>query len=552
MRFFNTAGPVNCEKHYCLPPLGRFDLDELLALIGQEKYFLLHAPRQTGKTTCLLALAKYLEQAGQHHAVYANIEGAQVHREDVNQGITTVITDIAAWAHDLAGDEAAVTLAAEILAATTPASALGVFLSRWCQQLDKPLVLMLDEVDALVGDTLISLLRQLRAGYPKRPHQFPHSLILCGVRDIQDYRIYSDARRTIITGGSAFNIKAKSLRLGDFSQRAVYTLLLEHTIETGQVFTSEAHNLVWDLTSGQPWLVNALAYKTCFELRFGRNRTQPITAEMIQQAKEELILERVTHLDQLTDKLKEPRVRRVIEPMLRGVELDRAVSEDDLRYVTDLGLVCRTPDGPQIANAIYREVIPRELTFITQINFESTIERAWYIRPDGRLDLSRLLTVFQQFFRENAEVWVQRFDYLEAGPQLLMQAFLQRIVNGGGRVEREYGLGRRRTDLLILWPVTEAANQRMGESRSTQHAVRNIQRAVIELKVLHKSLAATLADGLAQTWEYADRCHADEAHLVIFDRDPDKSWDAKIFRREEIYRGSAEQPTAFPITVWGM
>jgi hypothetical protein len=135
---------------------------------------------------------------------------------------------------------------------------------------------------------------------------------------------------------------------------------------------------------------------------------------------------------------------------------------------------------------------------------------------------------------------------------LLIQAFLQRIVNGGGRVEREYGLGRRRTDLLILWPVTEAANQRMGESRSTQYAVRNIQRAVIELKVLHKSLAATLADGLAQTWEYADRCHADEAHLVIFDRDPDKSWDAKIFRREEIYRGSVEQPTAFPITVWGM
>ena len=174
MRFFTTEGPVNCEKHYCLPPLARFDLAELLALVGQEKYFLLHAPRQTGKTTCLLALAKHLNQIGQYHAVYANIEGAQAHREDVDKGIATVVTDIAAWAYDLIGDTAAVTLAEETLATITPASALGVFLSRWCQQLDKPLILMLDEVDALVGDTLISLLRQLRAGYPKRPHQFPH------------------------------------------------------------------------------------------------------------------------------------------------------------------------------------------------------------------------------------------------------------------------------------------------------------------------------------------------------------------------------------------
>ena len=56
MRFFNTAGPVNPQDHYCLPPLTRLNLDEVLSLIAQKKYFLLHAPRQTGKTSCLLAL----------------------------------------------------------------------------------------------------------------------------------------------------------------------------------------------------------------------------------------------------------------------------------------------------------------------------------------------------------------------------------------------------------------------------------------------------------------------------------------------------------------
>jgi len=525
MRFFNTEGPVNCEKHYCLPPLARFDLAELLALISQEKYFLLHAPRQTGKTTCLLALAQQINQDGQYHAVYANIEGAQAHREDVDKGITTVITDIAAWAHDLVGDAAAVTLAAETLATTTPASALGVFLSRWCQQLDKPLVLMLDEVDALVGDTLISLLRQLRAGYPKRPKQFPHSLILCGVRDIQDYRIRSDAQKTVITGGSAFNIKAKSLRLGDFSRAEVNRLLLEHTTETGQLFTTEAFDLVWDLTSGQPWLVNALAYTTCFELRAGRDRNQPITAELIQQAKEELIQARVTHLDQLADKLQEPRVRRVIEAILAGDQTAEIIPPDDITYVRDLGLI-KIAGQLTIANCIYQEVIPRELTFSTQLTIAE--QPVWYIMPDGRLDLPKLLAAFQQFFRENSEVWLERFDYKEAGPQLLMQAFLQRIVNGGGRVEREYGLGRRRTDLLVLWRYPGG-----------------VQRAVIELKILRDSLEKTLAAGLAQTWEYADRCAADELHLILFDRRPDRAWAEKIWRRAESYRGR-------PITVWGV
>ncbi len=176
MRFFNTEGPVDRARHYCLPPLKRLDLDEVLLLIEQQKYFLLHAPRQTGKTSCLLALADHLNREGCYRAVYANLEGAQAYREDVDKGMTAVVIDIAAWAHDWTDDAEAPTLAREVLATTSPGSALGVFLTQWCARLAQPLVLMLDEVDALVGDTLISLLRQLRAGYPKRPGQFPQTV----------------------------------------------------------------------------------------------------------------------------------------------------------------------------------------------------------------------------------------------------------------------------------------------------------------------------------------------------------------------------------------
>ncbi len=528
MRFFNTEGPVDCARHYCLPPLQRLDLDEVLLLIEQRKYFLLHAPRQTGKTTCLLALADHLNRGGRLRAVYANIEVAQAYRENVDKGMAAVVEQISRSARDQVRDPNVIDLAEAVLARSSGATVVEEFLTRWCETAPLPIVLLLDEVDALIGDTLISLLRQLRAGYPKRSALFPQTVILCGVRDLQDYRIHSSSEKTVITGGSAFNIKSESLRLGDFNRRETETLLLEHTAETGQVFSPEATALVWELTAGQPWLVNALAYTACFRTPAGRDRTQPVDAAQIQQAKESLIERRVTHIDQLADKLKESRVRRVVGPILRGEELDEDADRDDIQYVVDLGLVRRGSHGPQIANPIYREVIPRELTLIAQLNLEAQQQPAWYIRSDGSLDLPKLLSAFQQFFRENSEIWLERFDYKEAGPQLLMQAFLQRIINGGGRVEREYGLGRRRTDLLIVWPHSGG-----------------IQRAVIELKVLRKSLAETLAEGLAQTWDYADRCAADDAHLLIFDRRPGRTWEERIWVREEQHEGRR-------IAVWGM
>ena len=104
---------------------------------------------------------------------------------------------------------------------------------------------------------------------------------------------------------------------------------------------------------------------------------------------------------------------------------------------------------PRIANPIYAEVVPRELGYVLQDSLDQ--DAAWYVDAGG-LNVDRLLAAFQEFFRVHSEHWLGRFDYQEAGPQLILQAFLQRVVNGGGRIEREYGLGRGRTDLLILWP----------------------------------------------------------------------------------------------------
>ena len=525
MRFFNTTGPVVAADHYCIPPLERLNLADVRRLIRDKRYFVLHAPRQTGKTSALLALRDLLNAEDAYRCVYVNVEGGQAAREDVEQVMRTILGELASWARSTLGDAFLDEVWLDILAKYGPHGALREALTRWAESAPKPLVLLIDEIDALIGDALLSVLRQLRAGYVRRPTGFPQSVVLCGIRDVRDYRIHSSSANAIIAGGSAFNIKARSLRLGDFSRDEVIALLGQHTEETGQVFTPDALETIWTQTQGQPWLVNALGDETCFHDGDTADRLRPITADDIHNAQEQLILRRETHLDQLADKLKEDRVRRVVEPLLSGVE-ERRFIDRDLEYVRDLGLVAQ--DRPvRIGNPIYAEVVPRELTWVVQEEFEQ--ETAWYVTADGSLNVVKLLTAFQTFFREHSEHWVTRFQYQEAGPQLLLQAFLQRIVNSGGRIEREYGLGRGRTDLLIIWPVGDQT-----------------RKIVIECKLLHKGLEQTIAEGLEQTSEYMDRCDAEAGHLVIFDRREGRSWADKIFHFRRVSISGVE------IDIWGM
>ena len=518
MRFFNTTGPIEPDRHYCVPPLERVDLPEIHTLVQQRRYFVLHAPRQTGKTSTLLALKAWLNDKGDCECVYANFEAGQAAGEDTEQAMRAVLGELASRAR---AEGSAFPHAAwsRILAEAGPFGALAEVLTEWSRAATKPLVLLIDEVDALIGDTLLAVLRQLRSRYDRRPLEFPQSVLLCGVRDVRDYRIRSGSTNEIVAGGSAFNVKAKSLRLGDFSQGDVHSLLEQHRQESGQRFTAAAQETIWEQTQGQPWLVNALADEGCEAVT-----NRDVGEEDVRDAQERIVARRETHLDQLADKLREDRVRRVVEPLLSGGE-KRAFTDRDVEYARDLGLLALAPPL-RIANPIYAEVVPRELTWVAQEELPQ--EAAWYTDAAGALDVVALMESFQAFFREHSQHWRQRFLYQEAWPQLLLQAFLQRVVNGGGRVEREYGLGRGRTDLLIVWPQRD---------RTARH--------VIECKVLRTSAAATVAEGLQQTAGYMDKSAADSGHLVVFDRDEDKPWSDKIFHR-------VEHAERVAIHVWGM
>ena len=524
MRFFNTAGPVNPEDHYCISPLERIKIDEVELLIQQKKYFLLHAPRQSGKTSSLIALMNHLNSGSKYRCVYIDVEVAQAMEEDVKEAIRAILAELASSAKVVLDDDYIAKNWFEEFQKNGP-SALGSILTKWAGVSQKGLVLLFDEVDSLKGNSLISLLRQIRSGHNRRPRNFPSSVILCGVRDLRDYRFSQSSVNG--SGGSSFNIKAESLRLGDFDLTEVENLLLQHKNETGQHFTEDAIDSIWHNTQGQPWLVNALAYETCWKLPKGKDRKNPISKKLVAEAVERLIVRRETHLDQLANILREPRVRRVIEPILEGTGSPEHIPIDDIDYVCDLGLIKRSPNIT-IANPIYREVIPRQLVLSEQETISHSSQ--WYVREDGKLDFQKLLTTFQDYFRQHSEHWLERFDYKEAGPQLLLQAFLQRVVNGGGRVEREYALGRGRTDLLVTWPNSSGDEQRV----------------VLELKVIREKQSAKTveSDGLEQTKKYMDRCKADEGHLLLFDKS-NKTWDQKIFRR----KASIEDTE---IAIWGL
>ena len=526
MRDFNTAGPVRPEEHYCIPALDRVDLPEVLALIRRRRYFILHGPRQTGKTSTLLALRDLLNSgsAGHYRCVHVNVEPGQSAREDVGQAMGAILDGLAKQLRRTLGDSETAALAESMDTSVRSHSVLGRVLTSWSENGAAPAVLLIDEIDSLVGDTLVSVLRQLRAGYSDRPGGFPQSVILSGVRDVRDYRIRASSEKDLVAGGSAFNIKAKSLRLGDFDRDEVTALLEQHTTATGQEFAPRAVATVWEQTRGQPWLVNALAQEMCFEY-VGNPRSigRPVDVDDVFEARETLIRRRETHIDQLADKLHEPRVRRVIEPMLSGGNANHA--DRDLEYVRDLGLVAL--DSPlRIANPIYTEVVPRQLTSVLQDEIRQ--RAAWYVRRDGGLDMNKLLAAFQEFFRENSEHWIERAKYTEAGPQLVLQAFLHRVVNATGRIEREYALGSRRVDLLVVWPD--------GQGRE--------DRFVVECKLLRGGRARTLEKGLEQTADYMDLSGTGVGHLVIFDMRKEKSWEERIFREEHTHGGKR-------ITVWG-
>ena len=488
-KFFNVAGPCQPDIHYMVDPLPR--LTGVKELIDRREYFILHAPRQTGKTTYLYALMHELNKEGRYTALQVNIQEAAsgaspekamkiaagaIHlqaekylpRDERPENITEISQEEFEKGHQLRG-----------------------YLKRWCRKNSKPVILFIDEADSLLDDLFLALLRQLRSGFEGRPESFPQSVALVGLRDIRDYKIRIRAERESMGTGSPFNVKSKSLFMDGFTYEEVCSLLDEHTKETGQVFRPEIRDEIFRLSQGQPWLTNALANQIVFEI-LRDDHAKEITLDHVMQAKEQLIRRRDTHLDCLIDKLNESKIKPLAEAIISGNAPHFDTLNDAVAYARDLGLIAPSPPV-RFANPVYQEIIPRVLSLgFQEMLPQDIVQPRWYIK-ENRLDMDALLRAFQKFYRRHSESWLGKYSFRETGRQLLLMAFLQRIINSGGRIEREMAAGNGRCDLWV-------------EYGGEQH--------ILELKLYHDQF--TREDGLEQTGRYMDQMGVSTGHLIIF------------------------------------
>ena len=510
MRYFNIAGPCNKKQHYMVEASTRLQGVEQLIEFGQ--YFVIHAARQSGKTTYLKDLAQRIREEGKYYVLYCTLEGLQG-IIDPEKGIPEIVRTIKSVLRfsDIPHKEQF----AESADYENFTRVLNTELSLFCMLLDKPLIILFDEADCLSEGTLITFLRQLRAGYNDRcTIPFVHSMALVGMRNIRDYKAQVRPENQSLGSASPFNIVAEALTLKNFTREEITSLYQQHTEESGQQFEKEAIDLAFEQTQGQPWLVNAIAREATMKM-LQSDYTQPVTAALVEEAIQTIILRRDTHIDSLLERLKEERVRKVIEPMLLGNDIYNILS-DDYQYVTDLGLIKSIKGKIQPANPIYGEVISRTLSYEAQERFmfekpDSIIPR--YLK-NGKIDMDYLMLDFQQFWRENSNIWIEKFYYKEAAPHLILQAFLQRIINGGGQIIREMVAGTGRTDLCVVYEG---------------------KKYPVELKIRRGD--KTVPEGIEQTIQYMDSFGCTQGWLVVFDQRPEIKWDEKIYIRKETIDG---------------
>ncbi|MDR1166291.1 MAG: hypothetical protein LBO66_10605 [Deltaproteobacteria bacterium] len=563
IRFFNTSGPNVPTEHYTLPILPR--LGGVHELIDQKLYFVLHAPRQSGKTTYFKFLTDAINSGGNYYALYASL--ARVRRiEDREKAIDYIIGEINSGL-DSSKEKELAKLAYAFVSKPYMSSGSGnpklkQLLRDICRTLDRDLVIFFDEADSFEEGPLIEFLTQIRDGYITRADsydaRFPRSLALIGMRDFRDYASQVRPDDQSLGLASPFNVKEESLTLANFSKDDIINLYCQHSAETGQVFEPSAFDQAWRWTEGQPWLVNALV-KQVIVKEFKNDYSRSVTGSDIDKAAQDLILRNDTHFDSLKHRIEEPRVSRVMEAVLIGMKsFPDDASADDIQYSLDLGLLKKGPeDTYQPANPIYQEVILRAL--ISQLKrsvkaeLPTKIESKWM---DGtNLDMDGLLKAFQDFWRKNGEMasanerannpalnkdakasskrsrsakdgkitrenddaslnYQPRVLSHEGVAHLVLLSFLQRALNGGvDSLSREYALGKKRIDVLVTYK---------GSDYPLEIKLKGVQ---------------SLKESLERLSSYMDKLGVSKGWLVIFDKNFNKPWDQKIFMEIQEYEG---------------
>ncbi|MDR2344482.1 MAG: ATP-binding protein [Planctomycetaceae bacterium] len=514
MKHFNVAGPCNEQDHYKINSATR--LQGVDRLIDHEQYFVIHAARQTGKTTYLKDLARQLNAEGKYYAFYISLETASVIKEP-ETGIPAIVRKIK---DDITYTD--LPHSSEFAKDADYEDFTGVFqesLRQYSMLLDKPLVVLFDEVDSLSEGVLNSFLRQLRSGYNERSMiPFVHSVALVGMRNIRDYKARPNDKS--FSSASPFNIVTKVFTLNNFTKDEIAQLYHQHTVETGQTFDDAAVELVFEQTQGQPWLVNAIAYEMTKRI-LKSDYKKPVTSELVSQAIQNILIDCPTHIDYLMEHIKEEHIRSIIEPMIIGDQIFKTDS-DVFLYVCELGLISHVNWEIKPANQIYSDAIVRLLTYNTQQNLPSYYDYEYYDSDhvsdyfkDGCVDINLIMSDFQKFWRENGDTYSTACcGYTDAAPHLILLAFLRHAMKGRGQVLHKLLEGSGKLELLLVY---------------------NDKKYPIEIKIRYNQ--KKIREGFEQTVLCMENDNYKEGWLVVFDQRIRVKWDKKFYIKKKIRNG---------------
>jgi hypothetical protein len=558
-KYFNTLGVCNPQEHYMLPAVPR--LPGIGSMIDSGDYFIINAPRQSGKTTCLTELTTLINSEGKYYALNCSFSSISDTNED-DMAMSRVIDCIDAGLRSSSvpklRDLACSFIEEPYMKCTC--TKVQAMLFDICRSLDRKLVVFFDEADCLNEAHLRTFLLQIRSGHDRRfAHSqtgFPRSLALVGMSNIRYYLTTVWPEEWAYGIASNFNIVVNSISPANFSMEEIWSLYGQHTVETGQIFEPDAVERAWYWTEGQPWMVNAIADDVVVN-QFKNDHSKVITAKEIDVAVRDLILRNDTHLDYLSERLKETRVRRVMERIIVGANIfPDNVSSNDERYAIDLGILrvdSATGERYKPANPVYSELIARTLSRDIRKSLPRDLASRWM---DGTgIDMDGLLKDFQIFWRNSSKALTElnvvktfvkdsvnsvleeyrikdvdenliNFKYIDktrydivrlskdAFAHLAFFAFLQRAMNDSvGIMKIEYGLNNSKLVICVCYK---------GISYPLELKIKGVKSQ--ENNCSHLS-------------GYIDRCGSKVGWLIVFDNNFMKSWDSKLFWNTIVYEG---------------
>jgi hypothetical protein len=510
-RFFNNSGPVNELDHFCVAPIKRLDTNKVWQLILQKKYFLICGPKQCGKTSYLLSLANVINHNKSAKCLYFNVESLRGVKENLEESIRSILFEISSRARDTFGDEYLEDLVTGILEKRGPYQALNELLTQWSKRSDRPIVLLIDEIDTLEGAVLTSVLSQIRAGYDKRPALFPLSIVFCATHDVIEKQ---------------FNIKDASLRISFLRREDLDSMYSAYTAKHGVEIDKAAIDRIWKYSAGQPWIISTLSGEIFHEIVPAKG-IRRVSAEQVDEAIGNIIVKKGNHLEYLVSQLRDERVKKCLIPILTSGSLPENMAEGDFAFVRELGLI-RTEGKVELSNGLYKEMVPGALFGL--VTYMINLDAEDFLREDGSIDTVKLLRSFQAFFRNHIDRMIMLLDYGLAGYILVFEALLNKLADSTNFISYEYGVDQGRVVLRLKRVYPER-----------QDATFILKLAKVWSLEKYKQMLPRL---LEESEECARAGDGGEVHAVVINVNPEFDWEGKL----PYTRKGTERK---PVHLWG-